>query len=268
MGAARGQRGVPVPRLRGPRGRDLPDGSGMGRRGQAATAQPTRPVRPRLLVARGHRPCRARGLAVRHPGLPPRAGSACLGQRRAPSRWAPSNPADFADFLTAASRRYPGVHHWMIWGEPTKAAELPAAGRRPRTATAGRAAARPAPVRAHARRGLRRAQARQPPQPRDRRQQLHRRDGLASALDRGAASAERQAAADGPLRPQPVLGPPAGPLTGHARPGLRRLLGPRLAVALDRPEPAAEPRAASRYGSSSPSSPCRPITPTSSSTST
>ena len=38
-----------------------------------------------------------------------------------PWQWAPSNPADFADFLRAASRRYPGVHHWMIWGEPTKA---------------------------------------------------------------------------------------------------------------------------------------------------
>ena len=37
-----------------------------------------------------------------------------------PSRWAPLNPADYADFLTAASRRYPRVHHWMIWGEPTK----------------------------------------------------------------------------------------------------------------------------------------------------
>jgi hypothetical protein len=38
-----------------------------------------------------------------------------------PSQWAPTNPADFADFLRAASRRYPGVRHWMIWGEPTKA---------------------------------------------------------------------------------------------------------------------------------------------------
>ncbi len=37
-----------------------------------------------------------------------------------PSRWAPLDPADYADFLTAASRRYPRVHHWMIWGEPTK----------------------------------------------------------------------------------------------------------------------------------------------------
>jgi hypothetical protein len=35
-------------------------------------------------------------------------------------RWAPKNPKDFAAFATAASRRYPGVRHWMIWSEPTK----------------------------------------------------------------------------------------------------------------------------------------------------
>ncbi len=38
---------------------------------------------------------------------------------RAP-KWAPIRPQDFADFLEAASRRYPQVRHWMIWGEPTK----------------------------------------------------------------------------------------------------------------------------------------------------
>jgi hypothetical protein len=34
--------------------------------------------------------------------------------------WAPSRPRDFADFAAAASRRYPAVRHWMIWGEPSK----------------------------------------------------------------------------------------------------------------------------------------------------
>src|SRR5205807_2799246 len=34
------------------------------------------------------------------------------------SRWAPTNPRDYADFMYAASRRYPGVHLWMVWGEP------------------------------------------------------------------------------------------------------------------------------------------------------
>jgi hypothetical protein len=35
-------------------------------------------------------------------------------------RWAPRKPADFARFATAASRRYPSVHLWQIWGEPTR----------------------------------------------------------------------------------------------------------------------------------------------------
>ena len=37
------------------------------------------------------------------------------------SRWAPRRPRDFADFAVAAARRYPGVHLWMIWGEPSRA---------------------------------------------------------------------------------------------------------------------------------------------------
>jgi len=36
-------------------------------------------------------------------------------------RWAPTQPQDYADFVEAASRRYPQVRHWMIWSEPTKA---------------------------------------------------------------------------------------------------------------------------------------------------
>jgi hypothetical protein len=31
------------------------------------------------------------------------------------------DPAAFADFLRAASRRYPSVRRWMIWGEPNRA---------------------------------------------------------------------------------------------------------------------------------------------------
>jgi hypothetical protein len=30
----------------------------------------------------------------------------------------PTNTQDFADFATAAARRYPGVRLWMVWGEP------------------------------------------------------------------------------------------------------------------------------------------------------
>jgi hypothetical protein len=52
----------------------------------------------------------------------------CLQISRTPSwanggrstRWAPSAPGDLADFAAAASRRYPTVRLWMIWGEPTK----------------------------------------------------------------------------------------------------------------------------------------------------
>jgi len=31
--------------------------------------------------------------------------------------WAPTNPADYANFIQAASRRYPSVHFWMILNE-------------------------------------------------------------------------------------------------------------------------------------------------------
>jgi hypothetical protein len=34
--------------------------------------------------------------------------------------WAPNNPGDYAAFTAAAAREYPGVHLWMIWGEPTR----------------------------------------------------------------------------------------------------------------------------------------------------
>lgn len=38
--------------------------------------------------------------------------------------WAPRNPRDLARFATAASRRYPRVRHWMIWGEPSRQANF------------------------------------------------------------------------------------------------------------------------------------------------
>lgn len=34
--------------------------------------------------------------------------------------WVPHSPQDFANFATAAARRYPQVHLWMIWGEPSR----------------------------------------------------------------------------------------------------------------------------------------------------
>jgi hypothetical protein len=37
-----------------------------------------------------------------------------------PPIWAPQRPQDYADFVTAAARRYPSVRRWMIWGEPNR----------------------------------------------------------------------------------------------------------------------------------------------------
>jgi hypothetical protein len=34
--------------------------------------------------------------------------------------WAPKSAYAYADFAAAAARRYPSVHLWMIWGEPTR----------------------------------------------------------------------------------------------------------------------------------------------------
>jgi hypothetical protein len=38
---------------------------------------------------------------------------------RAP-RWMPRRVRDYANFAIAAARRYPSVHLWMIWGEPSR----------------------------------------------------------------------------------------------------------------------------------------------------
>jgi hypothetical protein len=37
-----------------------------------------------------------------------------------PSNWAPKNPKDYAAFAIAAAKRYPSVHFWMVWGEPSR----------------------------------------------------------------------------------------------------------------------------------------------------
>lgn len=41
-----------------------------------------------------------------------------------PYRWAPKNPQDYADFVTAAAKRWPEVHYWQIWGEPSRRANF------------------------------------------------------------------------------------------------------------------------------------------------
>lgn len=66
------------------------------------------------------------GVALLVKGSPPWAN----GGRD--TRWAPNSDADYARFLVAASRRYPSVRRWMIWGEANRAAvfqPLPPGGR-------------------------------------------------------------------------------------------------------------------------------------------
>ena len=54
-------------------------------------------------------------IALKVQGTPPWANGA------RDHRWAPDDPADFANFMAAAARRYPAVRHWIIWGEPSRA---------------------------------------------------------------------------------------------------------------------------------------------------
>ena len=154
-------------------------------------------------------------------------------------RWAPTNPQDYANFVEAASRRYPQVRHWMIWSEPTKAENFqplsPDGGRDASAAEHGAVRA----LRADARSRLCLAEAREQAQSRHRQQHVHRRDGLAAAVDPGAAS--------------PNGKPPRMDLYGHnpfsarvpklsqaaARPRLRGLVGPRHAHRVVRPQPPA-----------------------------
>jgi hypothetical protein len=41
-----------------------------------------------------------------------------------PPRWATFDTRRFADFAIAAARRYPSVHLWMIWGEPSRSKDF------------------------------------------------------------------------------------------------------------------------------------------------
>ena len=40
------------------------------------------------------------------------------------ARWAPKHASDFADFAAAAAKRYPSIHLWLIWPEPTQRANF------------------------------------------------------------------------------------------------------------------------------------------------
>ena len=42
---------------------------------------------------------------------------------------APRDPADYGAFMAAASRHWPAVHRWLIWGEPSRKANFSPTGR-------------------------------------------------------------------------------------------------------------------------------------------
>ena len=58
--------------------------------------------------------------------------------------WAPRHASDFAAFATAAARRYPSVHLWMIWGEPNRRGDfMPLTAAKPGTRLTARQARGP-----------------------------------------------------------------------------------------------------------------------------
>ena len=69
-----------------------------------------------------HRPDRIL-LGLRRHGLTPVltvVGTPPWANGRRPPNFAPPHPRDFSRFATAAARRYPWVHYWLIWNEPNK----------------------------------------------------------------------------------------------------------------------------------------------------
>jgi hypothetical protein len=67
-----------------------------------------------VTAAAAEAPAHRIGLSLLVTNTPPWANG-----NRGPT-FTPANPRDFADFLTAAARRYPAARRWMIWGEPNR----------------------------------------------------------------------------------------------------------------------------------------------------
>ena len=57
-------------------------------------------------------------IALQVVGAPPWANGGHAWQ------WAPLRAQDFGNFVTAASQRYPYVHLWLIWSEPSRTAQF------------------------------------------------------------------------------------------------------------------------------------------------
>jgi hypothetical protein len=94
------------------------------------TAAPTRPANPRdphdpayrwpSAVTRAVAGARRNGMTVSLMII----GSPRWANGGHAHEWAPKDKRDFADFAEAASRRYPSVKRWMIWGEPDRRAQF------------------------------------------------------------------------------------------------------------------------------------------------
>ncbi|HEV2786300.1 MAG TPA: hypothetical protein VGV67_07935, partial [Solirubrobacteraceae bacterium] len=83
----------------------------------AAPADPADPAYrwpPEVTAAAAEAPARAITLSLLVSNAPGWANGG-----RGPTH-APTDPQDYADFLTAVARRYPVVRRWMIWGEPNR----------------------------------------------------------------------------------------------------------------------------------------------------
>ena len=96
--------------------------------GRWATVAPTRPAAPGDPADPAYRwpadvdRAAAEAARRRHPRQPARRAARRPGPTAGARRpGAPTARSDFADFLTAAARRYPAVRRWMIWGEPNRA---------------------------------------------------------------------------------------------------------------------------------------------------
>jgi hypothetical protein len=92
-----------------------------------ADTAPKRPSRPADPTDPAYRWPRTLDTAVKQAGsrgirvavMPKEAPPWANGGRS--TAWAPREPQDYALFVRAASRRYPSVKRWMVWGEPSQA---------------------------------------------------------------------------------------------------------------------------------------------------
>ena len=101
---------------------------------------PTNPNDPAYAWPEQHRSSRQGGARASHPRNLMAIYTPGWANGGRIKSYAPTDPADYTAFLTAAAKRYPAVHLWQIWGEPSRSAELAAAhAREPRSAAQRRA---------------------------------------------------------------------------------------------------------------------------------